>query len=137
MASGTSAALRRLRPDARIIGVEPEGAASMRAAWDAGKPVTLDAVATIADGLAPVRAGELTYAHVREFCDGVVTVDDEAIRDASRLLFVRQKLVVEFSGAATVAALRSGRISVDPGERVVAVVSGSNVDPSVLSALLE
>jgi threonine dehydratase len=137
LASGTSAALRRLRPDARIIGVEPEGAASMRAAWDAGKPVTLDAVATIADGLAPVRAGELTYAHVREFCDGVVTVDDEAIRDASRLLFVRQKLVVEFSGAATVAALRSGRISVDPGERVVAVVSGSNVDPSVLSALLE
>jgi threonine dehydratase len=136
LASGTSAALRRLKPDARILGVEPEGAASMRAAWDAGGPVELESIDTVADGLAPVRAGDLTYAHIREFCDDVVTVDDEAIRDAARLLLLRQKLAVEFSGAATVAALRSGRVSVDAGERVVAVVSGSNADPSALSSLL-
>ncbi len=136
LASGTSAALRRLKPDARILGVEPEGAASMRVAWDAGGPVELESIDTIADGLAPVRAGDLTYAHIHEFCDDVVTVDDRAIRDAARLLLLQQKLVVEFSGAATVAALRSGRVSVDADERVVAVVSGSNADPSALSSLL-
>jgi threo-3-hydroxy-L-aspartate ammonia-lyase len=135
LASGTSAALSRLKPDARIIAVEPEGAASMRAAWDAGGPVTLDTVQTIADGLRPVRTGDLTFAHVREFCDDVVTVDDASIREAARLLFRSQKLVVEWSGAATTAALLSGRISVRPGERVVALVSGSNADPSVLTEL--
>ena len=135
LASGTSAALRRLKPDARIICVEPEGAASMRAAWDAGEPTTLDGVSTIADGLRPVRTGDLTFAHVREFCDDVVTVDDASIRDAAKLLFRSQKLVVEWSGAATTAALRAGRIQVDPGERVAVLVSGSNADPSVLTEL--
>lgn len=137
LASGTSAALRRLKPDARIIAVEPEGAASMRAAWDAGKPVTLDRVDTIADGLRPVRTGDLTFAHVREFCDDVVTVDDASIRDAARFLFRRQKLVVEWSGAATTAALLSRRIPVREGERVVVLVSGSNADPSVIRELAE
>jgi len=135
LASGTSAALRRLNPDARIIAVEPEGAASMRAAWDAGEPVTLGETDTIADGLRPVRTGDLTFAHVSEFCDDVVTVDDDSIRDAARVLFRSQKLVVEWSGAVTTAALRSGRIPVRPGERVVVLVSGSNADPSVLTGL--
>lgn len=137
LASGTSAALRRLKPDARIIAVEPEGAASMRAAWDAGEPVTLGETDTIADGLRPVRTGDLTFAHVREFCDDVVTVDDASIRDAAKLLFRRQKLVVEWSGAATTAALRSGRIAVRAGERVVVLVSGSNADPDVLHELAQ
>lgn len=137
LASGTSAALRRLKPDARIIAVEPEGAASMRAAWDAGEPVTLNAIDTIADGLRPVRTGDLTFEHVREFCDDVVTVDDTSIRDAARLLFRSQKLVVEWSGAATTAALLSGRIPVQEGERVVVLVSGSNADPSVITELAQ
>ncbi len=82
----------------------------------------------------PVRTGNLTFKHVRELVDDVVLVDDQAIRDAASLLFKQQRLVVEFSGAATVAALRSGRVETE-GRGAVAVVSGGNVDPAVLMDL--
>lgn len=134
LCSGSAAALRRLRPDLTILGVEPVGAAAMRAALDAGEPTTIDSVDSIADGLLPVRAGDLTFKHVREFVDDIVLVDDDAIRDAAALLFSRQRLVIEFSGAATVAALRSGLVETK-GRKTVAVVSGGNIDPSVLTAL--
>lgn len=135
LASGCAAALRRLREDAVLIGVEPEGAASMRAALDAGGPVSLESIDTIADGLAPVRAGELTFAHLRDLADDVVTVDDDAIREATRFLLMRQKLVVEFSGAAAVAALRSGRVE-GRDRKVCAVVTGGNLDPAILRELV-
>ena len=131
LCSGTAAALRRLRPGVRIFGVEPAGGAAMKAALDAGEPVTLDRSESIADGLLPVRISELTLAHVRELVDDVVLVDDDAIRSAASLLFKQQRLVVEFSGAATVAALRSGRVETE-GRRVVAIISGGNVDPALL-----
>ena len=134
LCSGTAAALRRLRPDVQILGVEPTGSASMKAALEAGGPVTLDRSESVADGLLPVRTGDLTFKHVRELVDDVVLVDDDAIRDAASLLFKQHRLVVEFSGAATVAALRSGRIETE-GRGVVAVVSGGNVDPAVLMDL--
>lgn len=135
LASGCAAAVRRLRPEARIIGVEPIGAASMRAALDEDGPVTLDGVHSIADGLLPIRTGDLTFAHVQALADDVVTVDDESIREAAIWLVKRRKLVVEFSGAATTAALLSGAVKSDAG-RSVAVVSGGNIDPSALSSLL-
>jgi threonine dehydratase len=131
LCSGTAAALRRLRPDVRIFGVEPTGGAAMKAALAAGEPVTLDRSESIADGLLPVRTGNLTFEHVREFVDDVVLVDDAAIRDAASLLLKQQRLVVEFSGAATVAALRSGRVETE-GRGVVAIISGGNVDPALL-----
>jgi len=134
LCSGSAAALRRLRPELTILGVEPVGAAAMRAALDAGEPTTIDSVDSIADGLLPVRTGDLTFQHVRELVDDVVLVDDDAIRDAAALLFNRQRLVIEFSGAATVAALRSGLVETK-GRKTVAVVSGGNIDPSVLTAL--
>lgn len=136
LASGSGAVLRALRPRARLIGVEPEGAAKMRASLDAGRPVTLDRSDTIADGLAPVRPGELTFHHVRELFDEVVTVSDEAIRDAAAELLHGHKLVVEFSGAAGAAALRSGAVDV-AGRRVGVMVSGGNMDPSLLRGLLD
>ncbi len=135
LASGCAAAIRRLRPEAKIIGVEPKGAASMRAALDEGGPVTLAGVESIADGLLPIRTGDLTYAHIHALADDVVTVDDDAIREAAEWLVRRRKLVVEFSGAATTAALLSGAVPVE-GRSVVAVVSGGNIDPSALSSLL-
>jgi threonine dehydratase len=134
LASGCAAAVRRLREDARIIGVEPEGAASMRAALDAGEPVTLDRIDTIADGLAPVKAGVLTFAHIRELADDVVTVDDDAILEATRFLIFQQKLVVEFSGAIAVAALMRGMVHTE-GRKICAVISGGNLDPSLLQDL--
>ena len=135
LCSGTAAAVKRLRPDTRVVGVEPEGAASMRAALDAGEVVELDGIDTIADGLAPVRAGELTFEHVRELADDVVTVDEGAIRDATALVLGRQKLVVEYSGAATVAALRSGVLGDVEGLKVALVLSGGNLDPEIMRAL--
>jgi threonine dehydratase len=134
LVSGSAAALRRLLPGVRIVGVEPEGSASMKAALDEGRPVRLDRIDTIADGLAPVQAGELTFRHVKELVDEVVTVSDEAIREATVMLIKQIKLMVEYSGAATVAALRSGAVS--PGRRTVAVLSGGNMDPSILRTLL-
>ncbi len=131
LASGMAAALRRVNPSARIYGVEPEGAAAMKAALEAGGPVTLAGVNTIADGLAPVRAGDLTYLHMRELADGVVTVDDEAIQDTARYLLLEKKLVVEYSGAAATAALRAGKIPLKGG-RVAAVITGGNLDLSHL-----
>lgn len=130
LASGVAAAVKRMVPAARVIGVEPVGAASMRKALDNGFPALLDEIDTIADGLAPVIVGELTFEHARDLMDDVVTVDDESIRRATSLLVGRHKLVVEYSGAVTTAALLSGKVDVD-GLRVAAVISGGNLDPSL------
>ena len=134
-ASGCGVAMRRLRPDAAVVGVEPEGAPTMRRALDAGGPVTLDRIDTIADGLAPTRAGDLTYACAASFLDDVVLVPDDAIRQAAAHLLERRKLVVEYSGAATVAALLSGAVSA-AGRKVCAVLSGGNLDTSLLREIL-
>jgi len=134
LASGVAAAVKRAVPSAKVIGVEPEGAASMRRALDRDAPTLLEEVDTIADGLKPVIAGELTFEHARNLMDDVVTVSDEAILAATGLLVHGQKLVVEYSGAATTAALLSGRVDVD-GRRVAAVISGGNLDPALLSTL--
>lgn len=137
--SGMAAALRGLAPGCRVVGVEPEGAASMRASLDAGQPVTLEEVDSVADGLKPVRPGDLTFRHVREMVDDVVTVTDEAIREAT-LWCAREHLVVEPSGAAAVAALASGRVPgfpphPDDGAAVV-VLSGGNVEMELLGRWL-
>ena len=134
LAAGVAAAVRSLRPDARIYGVEPDGGASMKAALEAGHTVVLDRTSSIADGLLPVKAGELTFRHLRELADGVVTVDDDAIREATRFLLHQHHLVVEFSGAATTAALRSRKVEVE-GRKVAVVISGGNLDPSFLPEL--
>ena len=131
LASGVSAAVRHLRPDARIFGVEPSGAASMRAALDAGGPVQLESIDSIADGLLPVRTGDHTYRHIRDLADDVLLVDDDGIVEAALLLATERKLLVEFSGAASVAAILSGRVDVTD-RKIVAVLSGGNVDPAAL-----
>ena len=133
--SGVAAAVKRMQPKAKVVGVEPEGAASMRLALDNGSPAVLGSVDTIADGLAPTIVSQLTFEHARELVDDVVTVSDEAIRSATSLLIERQKTVVEFSGAAAVAALLSNRLQVEGG-RVAVVVSGGNLDPSFLPKLV-
>lgn len=122
-------------PKVRMVGVEPVGAASMRAALDYGAPKLLMGIDTIADGLAPVITGELTYEHAHDLMDDVVTVEDDAIREATSFLLKRQKLVVEFSGAATTAALLSGVVDAD-GAQVAAIISGGNLDPSLLAELV-
>lgn len=131
--SGIAAYVKQTTSHVRVIGVEPDTADAMRRSLDAGEPVTIPPARTVADGLMPVRPGDLTFAHTRAFVDDVVRVDDASIMDAARRLMQGSKLVVEFSGAATVAALLSGAIAVE-GARVAAVLSGGNIDPARLLA---
>ena len=115
-----------------VFGVEPAGAAAMRRSLDEGGAAHLERVDTIADGLAAPMAGRLNYRYVADFVEDVVIVSDEEILSAMRLLITRAKLVVEPSGAAAVAAIMYGRIPVPAGDRVVALVTGGNVDDGVL-----
>ena len=138
LVAGVAAAVKQRRPSARIVGVEPFGAAAMARSVEAGVPVTLDTVESIADGLLPVRPGDLTFAHVAAYVDTIVTVEDDAIVAAVRWLAARAKLVVEPSGAATVAAvLFSGRENSGPDGDAVAVLSGGNIAAAALAALLQ
>ena len=116
----------------RIFGVEPAGAPSMRRSLDEGRAARLDRTETIADGLAPPMAGELTYRYVADHVEDVVLVSDDEILAAMRLLATRARLVAEPSGAAAVAALMCGRVPVRAGETVVAVVTGGNVDTDMM-----
>jgi threonine dehydratase len=132
--SGMAVALRALRPDVRIVGVQAAGSASFPASLAAGEPIALASCDTIADGIAVKRPGELTLAHVTALVDDVVAVDDAELSRAVVLLLERAKLVVEPSGAAAVAALLAGRVEVDGP--VVATLSGGNIDPLVLQHLV-
>lgn len=134
--SGIATAVKTLKPDVRIIGVQAAGAASMRAALDAGKLVTLPAINTIADGIATKCAGRYTFEIVRTLVDDVLVVDDEEIIHAVLLLLERCKLLVEGAGAAGVAALLSGRLKLD-GKRTVALLSGGNIDMNLIGKFIQ
>lgn len=133
---GVAAAIKQRRPDVRIYGVEPVGAAAMRASLDAGHAVRLQSVNTIADGLAAPMAGALTYEMVRRYVDDVVLVSDDEIALAVGALLSRTKMLAEPAGAAAVAAILTHKVPVREGERVVAVVSGGNIDLERLKAIV-
>ena len=141
LASGVAAAIKLSRPDVRVVGVEPAGSNAMQQSLAAGAPTTLAHTRSIADGLLPLRPGDLTFSHVRTFVDEVVTVSDDAIVCAMRTLYFDAKIIVEPSGATALAALLSGAVRRDSGPRaslpVVAVLSGGNVSPRDLATLLE
>ncbi len=130
--SGIATAIKQLNPKARVIGVEPEGAPAMTRALQEGKPVRLEKIQTIADGLAAPYAGKLNLEFVQAYVDDVVLVNDQQIRDAVIVLLERAKLFVEPAGAACVAALLAGKIQ-SPG-KVVLVLSGGNLSLSLLKS---
>lgn len=127
--AGIAAAVKHSRPHARVIGVEPAGAAKMTASLRAGHPVTLPQTSSIADGLLPVRPGDLTFAHVRELVDEVVTIDEVAIASAAGRLYREARLVAEPSGAAAFAALARARQAGSAHATAVAILSGGNIEP--------
>ena len=133
LSAGVAAAVKQMRPGARVIGVEPAGAAKLTAARAAGEPVTMPATQSIADGLMSIRIGAVPFAHHEAFLDDVVTVDDDAIVRAMRHLLDRVKLVAEPSGAITVAALMDGRVTAR-GD-TVAILSGGNIEWPGLASL--
>ena len=133
--SGMAVAIKTAKPDIRLIGVEPEGAAAMRKSLDAGTPQSISPK-TVADGLAAPMVGAMTLEAARRYVDDVVLVTDDEILGALRDLLTYAKLVVEPAGAAGVAALLSGKVAVDRGAKVAAVISGGNIDLDRLKALL-
>jgi threonine dehydratase len=136
LCAGVAAAVKLARPSCRVIGVEPEGADSMRKSFAAGSPQAIDAVRTIADSLGAPHAAPYSFGLCRKYVDELVTVDDDALRRAMALLFASAKLAVEPAGAATTAALCGPlRESLD-GRRVGLVVCGANIDPATYAAQL-
>jgi len=132
--AGVAAAIKLSLPNARVIGVEPSGAPKLSRAREAGRPVRLEHSGGLADGLLAVEIGHITFAHHQRYIDDVVLVDDAALRGAMRLLLDRLKLVVEPSGAITIAALLGGRVK--PKGATVAVLSGGNIEWDGLRELL-
>ena len=134
LSAGVAAAIKLRAPGARVVGVEPAGAAKLSRAREAGRPVRLSSTAGLADGLLAVEVGALPFAHHTAYIDDVVTVEDRSLRAAMRLLFDRMKIVAEPSGAITVAALMEGLVA--PLGRTVAVLSGGNIEWSGVASLL-
>ena len=127
LSSGIAIAIKETDPGIKVFGVEPAGACKMLPSIRAGKIVTIDKVDTIADGLKPTRVENLTFEVIAKYADDVVTVSDEEILSAMRHLVLREKLVVEPSGAASTAAILSGKLKLPEGP-VVAILSGGNAD---------
>ncbi|HVA93031.1 MAG TPA: pyridoxal-phosphate dependent enzyme, partial [Chloroflexota bacterium] len=132
LVSGVALAIKALRPEVRVIGVEPEGAADASASRRAGHVVALERVETIADGLRALKVGALPFEAIRDLVDDVVTVSDEAILEATRLLPRRLRVVAEPSGAVALAAV----LTVAGDGCSVAVISGGNIDADLLRTLL-
>jgi threonine dehydratase len=134
--SGVACALKESNPKIRVIGVEPEKLPSMLRAREAGAPVTLKAEATIADGIAVRRAGDLTLPLVSRYVDEIVTVDDEEIASAILILLEKEKTLAEGAGAAALAALLQSKTNLR-NRRTVVLISGGNIDVTLLAKIIE
>jgi threonine dehydratase len=133
--SGIATAVKRERPDVRIVGVESADGPAMKTSVERGELVTLDRVDTIVDGLRVKRVGETTFQLVRRFVDEIVAVPDEWIFENVLWTMAHTKLVAEGAAAATVAALRGGQVEAPPGTNVVCILSGGNLDLAQLRGL--
>jgi threonine dehydratase len=135
--AGVALAIKEQRPAIELIGVEPEGAACYSAALAAGHPVDIACRATLADGLAVTRAGENAFAIARRHVDRVVTVNEDQIALAILRLVEMEKGVVEGAGATPLAAALSGQLDHLKGKSVVLALCGGNIDPAILSRVIE
>ncbi|MDD5800323.1 MAG: threonine ammonia-lyase [Coriobacteriales bacterium] len=133
--SGVALAIKSLRPNCKVYGVQASGAASMANAFRDDKWEALEDVSTFADGIAVKNPGETTFKMVERYVDDVVTVSDDEIAAAILALMEKQKLVAEGAGAAPVAAVMFNKLPVQ-GKRVVCVVSGGNIDVNILSRVI-
>jgi threo-3-hydroxy-L-aspartate ammonia-lyase len=133
--SGIATVVKALSPDTRVIGVEPAASDDVARSLASGRRERVDVQPTIADGQQTATPGELTWPVIQRLVDQVVTVTDEQIIAAMRVLFERCKLVVEPSGACGLAALLAGTVSL-PGARVAVVVSGGNIGAHAFANLM-
>ncbi|MDL2235531.1 threonine ammonia-lyase [Christensenellaceae bacterium OttesenSCG-928-L17] len=137
LASGIATAIKSLKKDVRIVGVEPSNAASMSASISAGRIITLPSANTIADGIAVKTPGDNTYPLCRALLDEVVTVDEGDIANAILYLLEKGKIVSEGAGAASVAAVLAGKVTLPEGKETVALLSGGNIDVTMISRIID
>ncbi len=133
--AGVASVLKKIKPNVKIVGVEPEAAPKMRESLKAGRPVVIEPKPTVADGLVTKKPGDITFQFVSNLVDDIVTVGEEDIARAIYLLLERKKALVEGAGAVGVAALLSGKLKLE-NRRVVAILSGGNIDLTVLHRII-
>jgi threonine dehydratase len=135
--SGICIAIKEVRPEVRVIGIEADAAPSAKASREAGRVVQIAHSDTLADGIATKRIGDLTFPIIERYVDELVSVGEDEIAAAILLLLEREKTVAEGAGAVPIAALLSGVLSVEPGSIVVAVLSGGNIDINMISRIID
>lgn len=128
LVGGMGTAIRALRPQARIVGIEPSGCPTLKASLDAGRVVTIETITTRVPTMSCARTDERVFELVRQVVDEIVLIEDEAMADAARWLWFELGIAADLSGAAAAAALKSGAVGVKPGERVCALVCGAGPD---------
>ena len=133
--SGVAYAVKKLKPNVKIYGVQAKEAASMADSLKYDEQVTLSTVSTFADGIAVKHPGDLTFSLIKKYVDEVVTVTEDEIAAAILALIEKQKLIAEGAGAVSVAAMMFGKIPVE-GKKVVCLVSGGNIDVNILSRVI-
>ena len=134
--SGVACAIKSLNPNIKVYGVQAEGAPSMYESIKQGKPVHLDKVSTVADGIQVKEPGEHTFKYVQKYVDDIVTVTDDEISSAILKLIESQKMIAEGAGAAPLAAVMFNKLPVK-GKKVVCVISGGNIDVTILSRVIK
>ena len=134
LASGVSTLAKLLNPNVKVIGVEPTGAASMKASLEAGHIVTLPTVDTIADGVAVKTPGDQVFPYIQENLDDIITIEDNELVSAFLDMTETHKMIVENSGLLTVAALRQLDLK---GKKVVSILSGGNMDVITMSSIVQ
>ena len=134
--SGVAFAVKQMNPNVQVYGVQATGAASMATSLHDGKIECLPSVSTIADGIAVKQPGEHTFDYCNRFVDGIVTVTDEEISAAILALIEKRKMIAEGAGATPVAAIMAGKLPQLKGKKVCCVVSGGNIDVTILSRVI-
>ena len=134
LAAGTATLAKLLNPHVKVIGVEPAGAASMKASLEAGHVVTVDPISTIADGVAVKTPGDLVFPYVQKNIDDIITINDDELVDAFLDMTEKHKMIVENAGLLTIAALSHLPCR---GKNVVSLLSGGNMDVITMSSLIQ
>ncbi len=134
LAAGIAAAVKESRPDVRVVGVQPERANAAYISLQKGEPTTIDDWDSMADGLAPVRPGDLPFRHIQEYLDGIVLITEQDIAAAFRTMLHRTKILAEPSGAVAPAAYLTGKVDLD--RKTVAIVTGGNLTQEVMDKMM-
>ena len=131
--SGIACAAKLIKPDIKVIGVEPEGAASAREAIKENKVVELKEANTIADGTAVKRIGDLNFEYIKKYVDEIITVSDYELMEAFLLLVEKHKIIAENSGILSIAATKKLK---EKNKKVVSIISGGNIDVLMISSMI-